>query len=198
MEDKDLIQQLAEANKEIERLKEDNRCLREVGLSKIEERDTLQSELAEANKEIEYLKHLNKSLYDKDELESELTQLKASKEVGVVPQVCSKCNGEGYVFNIGNSSTINRVCPVCNGTKLIYPVIVSSHITPKESDAVEFAEWCNKNYMITKPFFNPKWVSYDREILVNGSEQYYDKLISEHGKTTPELYSIYKQSKTKG
>lgn len=38
----------------------------------------------------------------------------------VIPwQKCPICNGHGYVFNDGISSSITSVCSVCNGRKII-------------------------------------------------------------------------------
>lgn len=38
-------------------------------------------------------------------------------------QICPKCYGEGFVGEVGISTSLHRVCPVCNGAKVIVPYI---------------------------------------------------------------------------
>jgi len=64
-----------------------------------------------------------------------------------------------------------------------------------ESDAVEFAEWVERNYVMCKSLRLHRWVHAENNILVHGSNAYYKGLIDEYGKTTSELYHLFKQSK---
>lgn len=63
----------------------------------------------------------------------------------------------------------------------------------KENEAVRFAEWINKTHTSVAGSIDVKWVKNDIEVLCHGSLKYYDKLIFEHGKTTQELFTLYKE-----
>ena len=58
----------------------------------------------------------------------------------------------------------------------------------RKDEAVLFAEWERENYTRVKD----KWVSLDVGVLIHGSEEYYSVLCEKHGKTTDELYTIFK------
>lgn len=63
--------------------------------------------------------------------------------------------------------------------------LLSPSTETDKSEAVEFAEWVGRNYSMVAGSEICKWVSLSEEILAHGSLKYYDKLILEHGKTTP-------------
>lgn len=66
-----------------------------------------------------------------------------------------------------------------------------------KSDAVEFAEYLDSNwYFIRRDRIRKGWVNIvDNIVLVHGSESHYNKLLEFHGKTTSEVYAVFKQSK---
>lgn len=65
---------------------------------------------------------------------------------------------------------------------------------PVESDAVKFADYLESNwYFIRRDSKRFGWINIiDNEVLVHGSESHYNKLLENHGKTTTEVYQIFK------
>lgn len=64
-----------------------------------------------------------------------------------------------------------------------------------KSDAVEFAEWVADNYakVYSEELKISKFVSLDAPIYIHGSDSYRTQLVHAHGKTTEQLYSLFKQ-----
>lgn len=63
-----------------------------------------------------------------------------------------------------------------------------------EQRAIDFAEWVGNNYgkVYSDELEISKFVSLDAPIYVHGSDSYRTQLIHTHGKTTKELYEIFK------
>ena len=58
--------------------------------------------------------------------------------------------------------------------------------------AVNFALWIECNYnMVHSNTLASKWISKEYAILVHGSQEHFNSLITAYGKTTEEIFDIY-------
>lgn len=62
----------------------------------------------------------------------------------------------------------------------------------QKKQSIDFALWIECNYTMVHSNTNAsQWVNKEHEVLVHGSDNYYNTLIKYHGKTTEEIFDIY-------
>lgn len=62
-----------------------------------------------------------------------------------------------------------------------------------DNKAIGFTDWVEENYTMAhcKSTNEKAWIDNEIGVLINGSDSYFSRIISIHGKTTQELYDLY-------